>query len=59
MPRIIVSAESGSTNPVLLNERVKIMHLDDEVHSLKLLERIASALADAERVEDRPGDLLL
>jgi hypothetical protein len=52
MPRIIVSAENGDERPVLLDERVEPAHLDDEHHSVQLLERIAWAL-DAEDAEAR------
>jgi hypothetical protein len=53
MPRIIVSAENGDERPVLLDERVEPAHLDDEHHSVQLLERIAWALAHAEDAEAR------
>jgi hypothetical protein len=53
MPRIIVTAENGHERPVLLDERVEPVHLDDMNHSVGLLERIAWALADAERAETR------
>jgi hypothetical protein len=53
MPRIIVTAENGSERPVLLDERVEPVHLDDTHHSVELLERIAWALADAEKAETR------
>ncbi len=51
MPRIIVTAENGNERPVLLDERVQPVHLDDMHHSVGLLERIAWALADAEKAE--------
>jgi hypothetical protein len=53
MPRIIVTAENGDERPVLLDERVEPVHLDDTHHSVQLLERIAWALADAEKAETR------
>ncbi len=53
MPRIIVTAENGNERPVLLDERVEPVHLNDLDHSVELLERIAWALADAERAETR------
>ena len=52
MPRIIVTAENGG-EPVLFDERVEPVHLDDTHHSVQLLERIASALANAEKAETR------
>ena len=58
MPRIIVSAENGDERPVLLDERVEAVHLDDEHHSVGLLERIAWAIADAEQAETRFGAAL-
>jgi hypothetical protein len=58
MPRIIVSAENGDERPVLLDERVEAVHLDDEHHSVGLLERISRAIADAEQAETRFGAAL-
>jgi hypothetical protein len=53
MPRIIVTAENGNERPVLLDERLEPVHLDDTHYSVQLLERIALALANAEKAETR------
>jgi hypothetical protein len=53
MPRIIVTAENGNKHPVLLDERVEPVHLDDAHRSVPLLERIVWALTDAKRAETR------
>ncbi|HMD57912.1 MAG TPA: hypothetical protein VKG82_10625 [Solirubrobacteraceae bacterium] len=53
MPRITITAEHGNERPILLDERVEPIHLDDAQQSVPLLERIAWALADAEKAETR------
>jgi hypothetical protein len=53
MPIIIVQANQpeGDAGPVTLSERVIATHLQDEHRAAPLLERLAWAAIDAERLE--------
>jgi hypothetical protein len=54
MPRVIVTTGGPSPDPgdsVLLDERVASVHLSDRHAAEQLIERLAWAIGDAERVE--------
>jgi hypothetical protein len=51
MPRIIVHANQSDGDAVTLSERVVASHLDDEHYAAQLIERLAWAAIDAERLE--------
>lgn len=57
MPRIIVIPETGQ-RPVekYLDEEVRGVHLNDEHSAVQFLERLAWAIADAERAEGHTGN---
>jgi hypothetical protein len=57
MPRVLVTTQRSDAldSPVLLDESVSPMHLEDEHAAAQLIERIAWAVTDAENVEqERP-----
>jgi hypothetical protein len=56
MARVIVlpnaeDLDEGLSGPVLLNERVDLVNLDDQHSSLQFIERVGWAIQDAERME--------
>ena len=55
MPRVIVTVDfvagQGGQAPVLLDEQVQGVHLEDEFSSVRFLERLAGAIEDGERLE--------
>jgi hypothetical protein len=55
MPRITVTVDAvggqGGNAPVLLDEQVQGVHLEDEHSSVQFLERLAWAIEDGERLE--------
>jgi hypothetical protein len=55
MPRIIVQANhsDGDSGRVTLSERVVANHLHDEHYAAQLIQRLAWAAIDAERLEHR------
>ncbi|MGZ6670088.1 MAG: hypothetical protein ACXVH3_36120 [Solirubrobacteraceae bacterium] len=56
MPKIIVQANhDGDAGRVTLSERVVATHLQDEHYAAQLIERLAWAAIDAERLES-PSD---
>jgi hypothetical protein len=53
VPRIIVTTDPVDQNaPVTLDERVAAIHVSDRHSSSQLMERLAWAVQDAERVEE-------
>jgi hypothetical protein len=60
MPRIIVTTDPSATAhpaPVLLDERVYSIHLDDDHNAAQLIQRLGWAISDAEstqRAEQAP-----
>ena len=62
MPRIIVTTDPSQRRddaPVLLDERVHSVHLSSDLAAAQLVQRIAWAVSDAERVERAAGSALL
>jgi len=56
MARIIVTPDEQN-DVVLLDERIYPVHLDNELSSLQIIERLAWAVHDAEATErHQPGD---
>lgn len=56
MPRIIVTTDpqrSGGTQPILLDEDVRSVHLSSDHAAAQLVERITWAIRDAESTEAR------
>ncbi len=54
MPRIIVTTDPVDQDaPVTLDERVAAIHVSDQHSSVQLMERLAWAIEDAERAEER------
>jgi hypothetical protein len=55
MPRVVVTVDfvAGQDGhaPVLLDEQVQGVHLEDEYSSVQFLERLAGAIEDGERLE--------
>lgn len=52
MPRIIVTTDAtADTAPVLLDERVSSIHLEDDHSAAQLIERLSWAITDAETVQ--------
>jgi hypothetical protein len=55
MPRVVVTVDfvTGQDGhaPVLLDEQVRGVHLEDEYSSVQFLERLAGAIEDGERLE--------
>jgi hypothetical protein len=53
MPRIIVTTDPAEQRdaPVLLEERVYSVHLDDDHSAAQLVERLGWAIADAEHTQ--------
>jgi hypothetical protein len=54
MPRIIVTTDPPTTArpaPVLLDERVYSIHLDDDHNAAQLIERLGWAISDAEQAQ--------
>jgi hypothetical protein len=61
MPRIIVTTDRSQRPddaPLLLDERVRSVHLSSELAAAQLVQRIAWAISDAEHAE-RTGDTAL
>jgi hypothetical protein len=61
MPRIIVTTDRSQRRDdalVLLDERVRSVHLSSELATAQLIERIAWAVGDAEHAE-RTDDTVL
>ena len=62
MPRIIVTTDASKRSdeaPVLLDERVRSVHLSSDLAAAQLVQRIAWAVSDAERAEGAGGATLL
>ncbi len=57
MPRIIVTADHDAVAqpPVLLEERVQSLHIDNDHGARALIERLTWALRDAELLEGAPA----
>jgi hypothetical protein len=55
MARIIVTTDPTHTHaaPVLLDERVYSIHLDNDHHAAQLVERLGWAISDAEETQQR------
>jgi hypothetical protein len=54
MPRIIVTADPVDQDaPVMLDEQITAIHVSDKHASRQLMERVAWAVQDAERVEEQ------
>jgi hypothetical protein len=53
MPRIIVTTDPTTEHaaPVLLEERVSSIHLDNDHSAAQLIERLGWAIADAESTQ--------
>ena len=53
MARIIVTTDpkSGHTAPVMLDESVYSIHLDNDHHAAQLIERLGWAINDAENTQ--------
>ena len=61
MPRLIVTTDASHQRddaPVLLDEHVHSVHLSSDLAVAQLVQRIASAVGDAEDAE-RAGDTVL
>lgn len=56
MARIIVTTDpiTNQDAPVLLEESVYAIHLDNDHSAAQLIERLGWAIADAERTEQEP-----
>jgi hypothetical protein len=55
MARIIVTTDEATHDPapVLLDERVYSIHLDNEHNAAQLIERLGWAITDAEKIQRR------
>jgi len=53
MPRIIVTTDATTQHapPVLLDESVYSIHLDNDYNAAQLIERLGWAIADAENTQ--------
>ena len=58
MPKVIVQANqtAGDAGATVLSERVLSTHLEDGHYAAQLIERLAWAASDAERLESRAED---
>jgi hypothetical protein len=59
MPRVIVTTNQAErleleNTPVLLDERVNSIHLDDNHAAMQFVERVGWAISDAEDLERDP-----
>jgi ribosomal protein L11 methylase PrmA len=56
MARIIVTTDPRADRvaPVLLDERVSSIHLEDRHHAAQLVERVGWAISDAESMQGTP-----
>ena len=53
MARIIVmpDVELGEQPPILFDEQVSVIHVDDKYSAIQLIERLTWAVHDAEEIE--------
>jgi hypothetical protein len=60
VPRVIVTIDQGeqraAVEPVLLDERVDSLHLDDDHAATQFVERLGWAISDAESLERAGSD---